>query len=150
MKKIIKALISLTISILAVIISISSLITTIDAFKYYKEQEWTKINFVVTNITSSASYGKFTYEGYSYDAIYYDNGMSKKDEEKEMYFRASQVGKTILFEITPKPYKPNLAGSICFLAFVSVSLFSSICLSYLSFSNYKTLRKLNKANKKLS
>ena len=86
MKIIVKALISLAISILAVIISINSLITTVDAYKYYKEQEWTKINFVVTNVISSASYGEFTYEGYSYDAIYYDNGMSKKRWRKRNVF----------------------------------------------------------------
>lgn len=150
MKIIVKALISLVISILAVIISINSLITTADAYKYYKEQEWTKITFVVTNVISSASYGKFTYEGNSYDAIYYDNGMCKKDEEKEMYFRASQVGKSLLFEVTPNPYKPNLAGQICLLIFTSISLFVTICLDYISILYYNASRKLNNINKKLS
>lgn len=150
MKIIVKALISLVISILAVIISINSLIATVDAYKYYKEQEWTKVTFVVTNVISSASYGKITYEGNSYDAIYYDNGMCKKDEEKEMYFKASQVGKSLLFEVTPNPYKPNLTGQICLLIFTSISLFVTICLDYISLLYYNESRKLNKINKKLS
>lgn len=148
-KRLIRSLISLTAFILATIALIFGLVGKKQAMDYYKEQQWTEVEVTITTISKGASYGKFSYNGNGYDAVYYDFGMSKKNEVKNLYFKAADIGKNLLYEVTDKPYKPNFAPSVALLTVSIMGILSSGALIYLDIASLAYKEKARKINKML-